>query len=818
MLSVSSSSSYTSAFSTLIRGREKALKALSTLEKASEDKSLTVWADMAPIFMQLQQLCFAGVKFLKRAEIILERDRHSIELLDRTQRVINGLAILMASIERYDETRLDLTSSYTYSCSRDIFDLARHLINFGLVHEKKLTEEPKNKDRKCIYYTDSEGKKRRFTLLSRVDASLDMISGVLDASHVLSGTQTYCGLVLPNLSKHRYILYPGFMETSLGEFILAAPRSLRERSVRVIMEQLVSTLSALAHERLLYLSLSFAFQFFLDSNISPAETCFRAITDIYRANARYRPINIDFALVPELAKVIIRNKYIVLHPANLVWQHGLILYAYLTRRNLIAREELYASVPYEEKVVNIAKISSALTQEEVRAKIREISTEDPLILDLLESMLQVDPTLRIDFDEILNHPFFKPLSLPIHLPISHRIEGFVFEFQRLALSYAQILNKFTIETEEDAFRWRLLLRRAHTVGLCLRVVVDETTLPVDKTKMKNLIDRILNGIKCYHALIVAAQPLKAEGVYSLLPSSLSVEGSRVAEGLLKGKDLFRRVIWDSTKSKVWFLRMDEQRVVLKESKRGSDIDLNCEVFFQQKVHRMNPDRVIPVLWKNGFNMAIGYSGETLIDYLEFAQEASSTYPLPQEFIQPVARGIIEALIALCRANVVHCDLKPENMVVDFPKKELRLIDFGLAVFKDKQVGNRGTPVFISPEVWTKFLLKERLAADFSRDTCAAGMILYEMYTFRHFYNDLLASKGLDPASKCIEPAHIFKNLTQEAAHWLIDKNVADKLLADLIKKMVQIHPSVRLSAEELLTHPYFSGEERPAGGAGAGSA
>ena len=49
-------------------------------------------------------------------------------------------------------------------------------------------------------------------------------------------------------------------------------------------------------------------------------------------------------------------------------------------------------------------------------------------------------------------------------------------------------------------------------------------------------------------------------------------------------------------------------------------------------------------------------------------------------IRSYMKSLLESLIALQEANIVHCDVKPENLLIDLQTKKLRVIDFGSACF------------------------------------------------------------------------------------------------------------------------------------------
>jgi len=118
-------------------------------------------------------------------------------------------------------------------------------------------------------------------------------------------------------------------------------------------------------------------------------------------------------------------------------------------------------------------------------------------------------------------------------------------------------------------------------------------------------------------------------------------------------------------------------------------------------------------------------GETLHDRL--GREGRLRLPLAMD----IGLQVAEALHYMHQQNIIHCDIKPENIFLSQPPKEMRrgavvkLIDFGLsrreamgAQLASSEVG--GTPDFMAPEQI------KGLAPQPSMDIYALGMLLYEM--------------------------------------------------------------------------------------------
>lgn len=149
-------------------------------------------------------------------------------------------------------------------------------------------------------------------------------------------------------------------------------------------------------------------------------------------------------------------------------------------------------------------------------------------------------------------------------------------------------------------------------------------------------------------------------------------------------------------------------------------------------------------------------------------------------------GVVESCHSL---GVMHRDLKPENFLLvnkddDF---SLKAIDFGLSVFfKPGQIFTDvvGSPYYVAPEVLLKHYGPEA-------DVWTAGVILYILLS------------GVPPfwaeTQQGIFDAVLKGHIDFDSDPWPLISESAK----DLIRKMLHMRPSERLTAHEVLCHPWI---------------
>ncbi|KAE8659965.1 Phosphoenolpyruvate carboxylase kinase 1 [Hibiscus syriacus] len=156
-----------------------------------------------------------------------------------------------------------------------------------------------------------------------------------------------------------------------------------------------------------------------------------------------------------------------------------------------------------------------------------------------------------------------------------------------------------------------------------------------------------------------------------------------------------------------------------------------------------------------------------------------------------AKQLVSGLAHCHRYGVVHRDIKPDNIFFDF-RGNLKIGDFGSATWLGElgtADGLVGTPYYVAPEVVMGRSYNEKV------DVWSAGVVLYVMLAgVPPFYGET-AEEIFDTILRgnLRFPPRIFKSISSEAK--------------DLLRKMICRDVSRRLSAEQVLRHPWIWNHE-----------
>jgi len=239
---------------------------------------------------------------------------------------------------------------------------------------------------------------------------------------------------------------------------------------------------------------------------------------------------------------------------------------------------------------------------------------------------------------------------------------------------------------------------------------------------------------------------------------------------------------------------------------------NKEMFAAKHQKFTKPDDIrygrneLAILEKMKENKAILYLEEyfesglqsvILTEYLEggelFERISSKEYSLTEDKCRMFVQQVVSGVAFMHEHNIIHLDLKPNNVVCvsrEESNLQVKIIDFGLAKDTlgetDIPISTCGTPEFMAPEV-----MKCTRASAFS-DLWSLGVVIFMLVTggFSPFYsrNQYKMQRKILRGNYNIEHES-FSGVSRQAK--------------DLVRALLVVDPSLRLSAKQCLTHSWL---------------
>lgn len=162
-------------------------------------------------------------------------------------------------------------------------------------------------------------------------------------------------------------------------------------------------------------------------------------------------------------------------------------------------------------------------------------------------------------------------------------------------------------------------------------------------------------------------------------------------------------------------------------------------------------------------------------------------PFAEAEAAAVFAPLMRAVAHCHRRGVAHRDIKPDNVLFD-RRGQLKLADFGSAeLFREGEPmsGIVGTPYYVAPEVVAGREYGEKV------DVWSAGVILYVMLS------------GMPPFDADSEPEIIAAVLRANLRFPYRLFHSVSPAAKDLLRKMLARDVSKRLTAEQVLRHPWM---------------
>jgi len=196
------------------------------------------------------------------------------------------------------------------------------------------------------------------------------------------------------------------------------------------------------------------------------------------------------------------------------------------------------------------------------------------------------------------------------------------------------------------------------------------------------------------------------------------------------------------------------------------------------VNRINHHNIVDIFSFGELEDGSQYFIMELLEGETFTKFMNKNAPLTYGQAEEILEQLCDALSAAHEADVVHRDLKPDNMILSLDRRHrchLKLLDFGIARFFEDgismgrtQTGIRlGTPLYMAPEQGAGEHVDHRA------DIYALGVIMYQMFTGRtpfisKSYIEILQAHSFQPPPPPSRLAELPTDL-EELILWTLEK-------------------------------------------------
>ncbi|CAL5397500.1 unnamed protein product [Camellia sinensis] len=224
---------------------------------------------------------------------------------------------------------------------------------------------------------------------------------------------------------------------------------------------------------------------------------------------------------------------------------------------------------------------------------------------------------------------------------------------------------------------------------------------------------------------------------------------------------------------------------------------------------------IPITDKEGY-MIFEYLDYDLEKFMKKFPKKSKNKQRIKNFLRQILSGL-----AYCHElKIVHCDLRPDNLLVDHDGSVVKIADFGLARKFGSPLGEYCPEVvnlyYMPPEI----LLGSHLYSTHV-DVWSVGCIFAEMINHRHLFNKFFEKDRLQKIFSIMgtPDATTWPGVTSLPDYIPDDfpkqdpKNLAEYVPnlepagVDLLSAMLCINPARRISALDALAHAYFKNDD-----------
>jgi hypothetical protein len=236
-----------------------------------------------------------------------------------------------------------------------------------------------------------------------------------------------------------------------------------------------------------------------------------------------------------------------------------------------------------------------------------------------------------------------------------------------------------------------------------------------------------------------------------------------------------------------------RKVAIKFFTRATGLDF---ALLKQEVSKLlemvNERRVVQLL-------RVGWDAEPPYYVMEYLPGGSladrmAARPLAVDDAVSVFRGVAEALSYLHGKAILHCDLKPGNVLLD-EGHEVRLADFGQARLATESGPSLGTLFYMAPEQ-----VDEGARPDVRADIYSLGALAYAMLTGSAPYANKTASEQLASSGTTAERLQRYRQLIGDSPPPRQHRRIpaVDRAFADIVDRCLERNPTKRFESVPLV--------------------
>jgi len=261
---------------------------------------------------------------------------------------------------------------------------------------------------------------------------------------------------------------------------------------------------------------------------------------------------------------------------------------------------------------------------------------------------------------------------------------------------------------------------------------------------------------------------------------------------------FRQLLGTGAYGEVW-VAVDlntGRKVAIKFYTQKSGVDWSILSREVEKLVFLSADRYVVQLLDVGWDAEPPYYVMEYVDGGSLQQFLESEGPLPIGEAVEMFREIANGLLHAHGKGVLHCDLKPDNILLDQDRKP-RLADFGQSRLSHEQTPALGTLFYMAPEQ-----ADLNAVPDARWDVYALGALLYCMLTGNAPHRSEALLSQIDSSSNLADRLEAYRNEIKNAPppHAHRDVHGIDRELTDIVDRCLASEPDNRFpNVQSVLT-------------------